>query len=199
MARDPEGTQRRILAAALKEFSAKGFAGARVDRIARRARVNKRMLYHYFGDKQGLLLAVYRRKLGEKTSAVIEQPVRLDASLPFWFEGMAADPDWVRLLAWEALTTGGRGVTPPSEREALYEASLGWARSARSAGAIPGGLEPDLVLLAGFALSMFPLAFPQITRDITGLDPAVPAFRERYATFLRAFAGRLATDDATDR
>jgi AcrR family transcriptional regulator len=55
--RDPERTQSAILAAATKEFTAKGLGGARVDEIARRARVNKRMIYHYFGDKEGLYLA----------------------------------------------------------------------------------------------------------------------------------------------
>jgi AcrR family transcriptional regulator len=50
VSRDPGRTRRRILAAALAEFSAKGFAGARVDAIARRAKGNKRMLYHYFGN-----------------------------------------------------------------------------------------------------------------------------------------------------
>ena len=56
--RDPERTQAAILAAATAEFTAKGLGGARVDEIARRARVNKRMIYHYFGDKDGLYLAV---------------------------------------------------------------------------------------------------------------------------------------------
>jgi AcrR family transcriptional regulator len=55
--RDPERTQAQILAAATAEFTAKGLGGARVDEIARRARVNKRMIYHYFGDKDGLYLA----------------------------------------------------------------------------------------------------------------------------------------------
>lgn len=57
-ARDPERTQAAILAAATAEFTAKGLGGARVDEIARRAGVNKRMIYHYFGDKEGLYLAV---------------------------------------------------------------------------------------------------------------------------------------------
>jgi AcrR family transcriptional regulator len=56
--RDPERTQAAILASATAEFTAKGLGGARVDEIARRARVNKRMIYHYFGDKDGLYLAV---------------------------------------------------------------------------------------------------------------------------------------------
>ena len=48
----------RILAAAAAEFSARGYAGARVDRIARRARVNKAMLYYHFGSKQALYRAL---------------------------------------------------------------------------------------------------------------------------------------------
>ena len=40
------------------DFAAKGLAGARVNEIARRARISKRMLYHYFGDKEALWLAV---------------------------------------------------------------------------------------------------------------------------------------------
>src|SRR5688500_1512327 len=56
--RDPERTRAAILAAATQEFTANGLTGARVDAIASRARVNKRMIYHYFGDKEGLYLAV---------------------------------------------------------------------------------------------------------------------------------------------
>jgi TetR/AcrR family transcriptional regulator len=48
----------RILAAAALEFAARGYAGARVDRIARRARVNKAMLYYHFGSKQRLYRAL---------------------------------------------------------------------------------------------------------------------------------------------
>ena len=74
MRRDPERTKRRILAAALREFSLRGFAGARIDTIARRARVNKRMLYHYFGDKQDLYREIFRRKLTEKTEVTQATP-----------------------------------------------------------------------------------------------------------------------------
>jgi TetR/AcrR family transcriptional regulator len=47
-----------ILAAATKEFSEKGFGGARINDIAACARINKRMLYHYFGGKEALYIAV---------------------------------------------------------------------------------------------------------------------------------------------
>jgi AcrR family transcriptional regulator len=55
----------RILVAAAGEFAARGFAGARVDRIARRARVNKAMLYYHFRSKQGLYDALLRRTFAE--------------------------------------------------------------------------------------------------------------------------------------
>jgi AcrR family transcriptional regulator len=56
--RDPERTRASILAAATQEFTAHGLNGARVDEIAARSGVNKRMIYYYFGDKNGLYLAV---------------------------------------------------------------------------------------------------------------------------------------------
>lgn len=56
--RDPERTSAAILDAATQEFTEKGFGGARIDAIAARANINKRMLYHYFGDKEALYVAV---------------------------------------------------------------------------------------------------------------------------------------------
>ncbi|MDC7788377.1 TetR family transcriptional regulator [Rhodoplanes sp. TEM] len=56
--RDPVRTRAAILDAATHEFRAKGLNGARVDTIAKRSGVNKRMIYHYFGGKEGLYVAV---------------------------------------------------------------------------------------------------------------------------------------------
>ncbi|WP_434668264.1 TetR/AcrR family transcriptional regulator [Paraburkholderia sp. A3BS-1L] len=56
--RDPEVTRARILEAAKMEFAKLGLAGARVEAIATRSKANKRMIYHYFGSKEGLFVAV---------------------------------------------------------------------------------------------------------------------------------------------
>ena len=61
MGRSPRVSPDRILAAAALEFAARGFAGARVDRIARRAHVNKAMLYYHFRSKQHLYRTLLRR------------------------------------------------------------------------------------------------------------------------------------------
>src|SRR5882762_7915742 len=101
--RNPERTQERILQAAFKEFAAKGFAGARVDGIARSAAINKRMLYHYFGNKEGLFREVLRRKMAERQAWGVATPDDPMESLPYWFDLACKDPDWIRLLEWEAL------------------------------------------------------------------------------------------------
>ena len=56
-AQDPEGTRRNILDIASEEFALNGLSGARIDEIAARTRSSKRMIYYYFGDKEGLYLS----------------------------------------------------------------------------------------------------------------------------------------------
>src|SRR5476651_114113 len=117
--RNPERTRERILAAALKEFAAKGFAGARVDVIARRASINKRMLYHYFGNKEKLFRAVLRQKIAERRAWADNLPSDPAERLPFWFKTGCDDADWIRLLEWEALQNDGQKVIDEKERLAV--------------------------------------------------------------------------------
>ena len=72
-ARDPDATRARILKAAKAEFARKGLSGARVDDIAARARSNKRMLYHYFGNKEEL----FRITLEDAYAGIREAEARL--------------------------------------------------------------------------------------------------------------------------
>jgi AcrR family transcriptional regulator len=63
--RDPEATRKRILAAAKVEFARSGLGGARIDRIAEKAKSNKRMLYHYFGNKEALFTRTLEDAYGD--------------------------------------------------------------------------------------------------------------------------------------
>jgi AcrR family transcriptional regulator len=72
--RDPNATRARILAAAKAEFARKGLGGARVDDIAARAKANKRMLYHYFGNKDDL----FRITLEDAYADIREAEARLE-------------------------------------------------------------------------------------------------------------------------
>lgn len=186
--RDPEGTRARILAAALAEFSAEGFAGARVARIARRARTNKRMLYHYFGNKEDLFREIFDRKLRERAGWITEAPADLGASLAYWFEMACEDSDWIRLIQWEALALGDGRVIREDERRASLGRALADLRERQRRGLVPGDLDVGHLLLTILGVLTYPLAFPQVTRLVTGKSPADPAFRKQRTEFLRRFS-----------
>jgi TetR/AcrR family transcriptional regulator len=180
--RDPERTRRRVLAAAVAEFAARGFAGARVDAIARRAGTNKRMLYHYFGNKERLFRAVLRWKITERRALLEGAPGAPEENLPFRFELMCRDRDWVRLLAWEALQPPGKSLVEEKFRRQGVERALARVRREQPA------LDARYMMLARLALVMFPVAFPNSTRLITGRSIRDSKFRREYAAFLRKFA-----------
>jgi AcrR family transcriptional regulator len=110
VSRDPEGTKAAILAAATREFADKGFGGARIDAIAAQARINKRMLYHYYGGKEALYLAV----LEETYAAIRRAEAKLDLAhrepeeglrdlVQFTFRYFLDHPEFLSLLGTENL------------------------------------------------------------------------------------------------
>ena len=186
--RNPERSRARILAAALKEFAAKGFAGARVDAIARRACINKRMLYHYFGDKEELFKAVLRRKISQRQGWAEALSGEPEETLPFWFEAACKDPDWTRLFEWEALQGNWQKVIDEEERLQFVERGLERIRQRQARGLVDPGLDPRHVMLTMRSLTMFPVAFPQLTRLITGKSVFDPKFQKERIEFLKKFA-----------
>lgn len=106
--RDSAGTRARILHVATREFANKGYEGARTDDIADRARINKRMIYHYFSSKEQLYLAVLEAAYERARSA--EQKLELDQLPPlealarfteFTFDSFVRDRTFINLLATE--------------------------------------------------------------------------------------------------
>ena len=188
--RDPDRTRSRILEAALKEFSKGGFAGARVDSIVRRAKVNKRMLYHYFTDKEGLFRAVLRHKIRERKGRIESQTASNDeiSNVSLWFQQNCRDTDWVRLLAWESLQTTNDVVLDEAERRRLVRQAAAHIRKKQAAGILRKDVSADFLQLAKVSLSMFPLALPQVARLITGRSPHDAKFQRDYARFLETIS-----------
>jgi AcrR family transcriptional regulator len=186
--RNPERTRARILSAALKEFAANGFAGARVDVIAQRAAINKRMLYHYFGNKEHLFREVLRLKMAERQAWAETLSGDPAESLAFWFEAACKDADWVRLLEWEALQEADQRLIDEKNRRAATARGLERIRRRQARGQITAELDPRHVMLAMRSLTMFPAAFPQLTRLIMGRPVSDPGFQRERAAFLRKFA-----------
>ena len=108
--RDAEATRRRILQAARAEFARHGLGGARIERIAQAARTNKRMLYYYFGNKEGLFLAALEATYDDIRAA--ERKLNLEALAPleaierlarFTWDYFVTHPEFMMLLNSENL------------------------------------------------------------------------------------------------
>ena len=110
---DPEGTRRNIIEVATKEFADKGFSGARVDEIAARTKTSKRMIYYYFGGKEGLYIAVLEQSYFnirsiEATLDLAQKPPEeaLRKLVAFTFDYQHAHPDFIRLVMNENILNG---------------------------------------------------------------------------------------------
>ena len=96
----------------------RGISGRRVDAIAARAKVNKRMLYYYFGSKEGLFREILRRRLHERSASLRTAGVAGTNRLAERAERIIGDAEYTRLLMWEALETNpDRPVNEEIRRE----------------------------------------------------------------------------------
>jgi TetR/AcrR family transcriptional regulator len=163
--RDPAATQKKLLAAARREFAGKGLAGARVDEIAERAGVNKQLVYHYFGDKDALYLAVlewvyeeireHERKLNLE-GLPPEQAIRklIESS----FDHLALHPDFILLLNDEN-RGGARHVRGSRKLEAMHSPLVSLVSSILKQGVRAGtfrkGINPVHLYISIAGLSYF--------------------------------------------
>lgn len=166
--RDPDRTRASILAAATAEFAALGFGGARVDAIAAQAGVNKRMLYHYFGNKDDLYLAVleeaYAAIRAAESELVLRQGDPADAMrklILFTWRYYREHPEFLSLLATENVNQGASLGASAKIRD-LNSPLIATLRSLLEQGAAEGGfrhgVDPFLLYVSISALCFFYLA-----------------------------------------
>lgn len=126
MAYDSAATRTRLLDAAYREFSERGLAGARVDRIAELADANKQAIYAYFGSKDALFDAVLDQRLGilaDRVPFTPDDPVAYFLGL---FDYFADEPDLIRLTRWKDLE---RADAAPAEVQSHLDKARQIARS----------------------------------------------------------------------
>lgn len=189
--RDPDRTRRAILAAALDEFCGHGPAGARVDRIAAAAGVNKRMIYHYFGSKDGLWAGLLDEQWAGEPVLASGSAASVAAQLASGARRIAERPGITRLLAWEALATAGEIADSGSPRAAAWQDRIAHLQAAQRDGRLSPRLDAAQLELALTALLLFPYVFPQIARLITGHSTADAAFVSARVEFFELLAELL--------
>ncbi len=177
-----------ILDAAIAEFSARGFDGARMEGIADRAGYNKSLVYRHFTDKKGLFQAALRHKLEERGELSSHMPKNLAENLQYWFRETLRDPEYLRMLMREALNDDGEHIVEESTRRRYYQNHVDVARRMQQSGGLWTGYDPECFILAVTALVLFPSVFPQIVRLIVGHDVGSSAFKRKWNRFLGQLA-----------
>jgi AcrR family transcriptional regulator len=203
---DPEQTKRNILEVATQEFSSMGLAGARVDAIAERTNTTKRMIYYYFGSKEGLYEAVLEQEYGairaleqELMLAELEPVAALRKLVEFTFDYHDKHRDFVRLVSIENIhgakyieqikTFKSRNVSVVKTIEDLLQRGI-------DAGAFRSDIDPvDLHLL----ISSF--CFHRVSNRYTfgnafGRDPSHPRLRARHREMITETILRFVKRDA---
>src|SRR6266576_3725569 len=133
--RNPERSRERILEAALEEFAANGFAGARVDAIARRAGLNKQLISHHFGGKEALYRAVMVARRSQPGGELAAMELgEMPGALATLFDRARRDPAWIRVLLWEVLEDPDVGGVEDEARRARYRARVAWVEREQAAG-----------------------------------------------------------------
>jgi AcrR family transcriptional regulator len=177
--RDAAATKERILSAAFDEFTAHGFAGARVDAIAANAQCNKALIYSYCGSKEALFRQVLEAKMAELSQITLDADAFADTAGRF-FDFHAANPWLSRLMQWEALDFGTGELPNEDHRCAHWEERVEAVRDAQRRGAIDPALDARQTLFTLVGLITFWFTAPQIARMICGGDPySADALAER--------------------
>ena len=176
--RDSGATKALLLRAATEEFAEYGLAGARIDRIADRAGVNKRLIYVYFGDKDRLFDAVVDDQAAAVVKAVPLDDGDLTAFAANRFDYVLANPEARRIAVWRGFERG-----EPTEAElASYRDRLEKVAVAQR----EGRLRADIPAADLFAIVL------RMTESWLGAPPGLRAAVEHETTAARLKEHRAA-------
>jgi len=174
----------RIVAAAREEFARRGFAGARVEQIVRRAGVNKQLLFYYYHSKRGLFQAVLDQSATELESALagLTLPAgapleRLRVTLQAQFEFLSRNPQIVALLGQGGSrgTIGGAAFAPAIKRLVVLLAE------GQGLGQVRDDVDPHLTAAQALMLMVGYLNMESVVAaSARPLGADEPALRERW-------------------
>ena len=173
--RDSSATKARLLRAAIDEFTAYGLAGGRVDRIAEASGANKRSIYVYFGDKEGLFLAALQHVLNEMIEAVPLTEDDLPGYAGRLFDYGLEHPQAFRLNAWRQLERPAAG---PDDGD-LFGPKIAAMSSAKSPTSESGFDPTDLLVLVNGLVWGWMIS-PEGLLSADGSDPRSAARTRRH-------------------
>jgi AcrR family transcriptional regulator len=203
--RDADRTQQQILRAAMAEFSDAGLGGARIDAIAERAGINKKLIYYYFGNKDELFLAVLEQTYADIREA--ERELHLDKLAPadalrrlvtFTWEHYLTHPEFLTLLNSENLHRARHLQESERIREMnspLIQTLGEVLERGRKEGLFRGGIDPLQLYVSIAGLAYFYLSNNHTLSAIFGRDLMAPkALSERLSHITEVVMGYALRD-----
>ena len=203
--RDAERTQQAILRAAMQEFSDAGLGGARMERIAERVGVNKRLIYYYFGSKEALFLRALETTYADIREA--ERALRLESLEPpeavrrlvaFTWQHYLKHPEFLTLLNTENLHRAQHLKQSSLIREMnspLMQLLGDVLERGRRDGVFRGGVDPVQLYVSIAGLAYFYLSNNPTLSTIFGRDLMSPkALDERLSHITDVVMGYLLID-----
>ncbi|HET8746888.1 MAG TPA: TetR/AcrR family transcriptional regulator [Ramlibacter sp.] len=200
--RDADRSQSLILAAAREEFAEYGLAGARVDRIAERAGLNKRLIYYYFEDKdklfQAVLEQVYREIREEEMNLhllELDPPTAVRRLIEFTWDYYLRHPEFLTLLNSANLHRARHLAESKRARELnspVIETLATVLERGRREGTFRGGVDPVQLYVSIAGLAYFYLSNSHTLSAIFGRDLLAPKARsERLSHMTEVILGYL--------
>ncbi|QYR21094.1 TetR/AcrR family transcriptional regulator [Paenibacillus sp. sptzw28] len=190
--RNAERTRKAILQAAKEEFYDKGYRGARVEAIAKRAGCNKQLIYHYFKSKDQLINEViddFLTSLPQGNFALPANPVQI---AEFRYKvNVEHLMDFLKYTAWEAIETIPENSNGAERRKKVLHSYVEDMSSKQEMGMVPPELDPALITLMISSLTIYPLLYSNVTRMITGYSAEDPEFQKQWAQFLHLISERI--------
>ena len=194
-------SRERILHAAMKEFSAHGLAGARTDRIAAAAAVNKALLYYYFASKEKLYeatLEMISTKIRDQSLAVMQRETtpgeRLLRAALAHFDRILAQQEFQTLMQQEMIRihkgeSSAIGILVKRVFEPLQRMLLGLVEEGIRTGELIAA-EPLQVIFASLGANVFYFLSAPVWRLVLEFEPFAPEVLERRRRALVEFLGQ---------
>lgn len=193
---DRDESIRLLLEASAEEFARHGVGGARIERIADRAEVNKASIYSYIGNKDELFQAALQTKLGQLADRVAIESDDLAAYAGDLFDFLTAEPVVAWLFEQEGLHYGSADVPALAERSEYFRSRVAAVRDALGGdggggddGSDDGG-DAEAIYFSIIAMCYWYVAAPQLVRMVFGAVSPEEA-KTRYRRHVVATAGAM--------
>jgi len=206
--RDADRTREQILRAAMAEFADHGFGGARMERVAERGKVDKKLIYYYFAAKDELFLAVLEQSYADIRAA--EHALHLEASDPlraietlvaFTWNHYLRHPEFLALLNSENMLRAGhlkRSRRIRQMNSPLIEVLADVLARGEASGALRSGIDPMQLYISIAGLAYFYLSNKHTLGAVFGRDLMAPdALAERLAHMTEVVLGYVRTPAPT--